>query len=338
MELSQLNDADISLLRLRQLSSEDINAFQTLLSDAKHSQMSAQQFLSALDNTELDLVRKANALADPIAPQELSAEGAANLFAMPTGKGLVDFNNDGIVEIGEANSIRFPPVNAPEFVNRAWEKATNGLDFFEKATLELTMHHMVYGIQLDGFPSKPPLPPSQQWSFEGASGLFGDLYSNLDFRVGMDGWTERNRQLKDVYQTFQTELETHFGEDIQPTRKTSSNAAETLGASEQSNDNQTSTRLAELNQLLLDARIGLDREKLKEIEKKMEAVQNDPSLSPQEKTQKLQALQAEIERVIEEARRRAVEEEKRKSALNATERFGENSRELQVKKHLFEFL
>lgn len=338
MELSQLSDADISLLRLRQLSAEDINAFQTILSDAKQSQMSAHQFLSALDNTELALVQKANALATPIAPQNLSKEGAANLFAMPTGKGLVDFNNDGLVEIGEAKSIRFPPVNAPEFVNLAWENATTGLDLFDKATLELTMHHMVYGIQLDGFPGKTPLPASQQWSLEGTSNLFGDLYSNLDFRVGMDGWTERNRQLKDVYQTFQTELETHFGEDIQPTRKGAANAAVTPATSEQSNGKERSTHLTELNQLLLDARIGLDREKLKEIEKKMEAVQNDPSLSPQEKTQKLQALQAEIERVIEEARRRAVEEEKRKSALNATERFGENSRELQVKKHIFEFL
>lgn len=73
-------------------------------------------------------------------------------------------------------------------------------------------------------------------------------------------------------------------------------------------------RLTQLNQLILDARMGIDRRKIDELEQKMEAIRNDPDLTLEEKRQKLQALQSEIERLLEEARKRAVEEEKRKAA------------------------
>lgn len=73
-------------------------------------------------------------------------------------------------------------------------------------------------------------------------------------------------------------------------------------------------RLTQLNQLILDARMGIDRRKIDELEQKMEAVRNDPDLTLEEKQEKLQALQSEIERLLEEARKRAVEEEKRKAA------------------------
>lgn len=341
MEFRHLSTSDVSLLRQRQLSPNDINVFERLLGAAEQSQLPAQQFISTLNGAELDVVQRANALADPIAVNNLTAEGATNLFASPNGEGLVDFNNDGIVEVGVANTIHFPPVNAPQYIHAAWAKATEGLDNFDKATLELTMHHMVYGFQLDGLPTKTPLQPSQQWSINGVSGLLGDLYSNLDFRVGMDGWTERNRTLQMVYQTFQVELETYFEQPIQPSRHNHSKGQGTSKIPQQQTSSPSSEhneRLAELNQMLLDARIGLDREKIEELEKEMEAVRRDTSLSPHEKTQKLQALQAEIERVIEEARRRAVEEEKRKSTLDAAERISENSRAQQVKRTIFEFL
>lgn len=73
-------------------------------------------------------------------------------------------------------------------------------------------------------------------------------------------------------------------------------------------------RLMQINQLILDARLGIDRRKIDELEKKMEAVRNDPDLTLEEKQQKLQAMQSEIERLLEEARKRTVEEEKRKAA------------------------
>ena len=70
-----------------------------------------------------------------------------------------------------------------------------------------------------------------------------------------------------------------------------------------------------INQLLLDARLGIDRRKLEEIEKEMAAVAHDSSLTAEQKQQKLAALQSQKEQLIEAARERAVEEEKRKAAL-----------------------
>ena len=342
MEIRELSTSDLSLLSQRQLSAEDINAFKDILTEAKNSHLPKHQFLLTLKQSDLDVLQRANGLTGPIIVDSLSTEGATNLFATPSGEGLVDLNNDGIVKVGDANTIHFPPVNAPKYVKDAWDKATEGLSFFDKATMELTMHHMVYGIQFDGIPTKTAQPPSQQWSLSGISGLFGDLYSNLDFRVGMDGWTDRNRSLQSVYQAFETELEQYFNQDIQPKQQSTEVATAVTSSGERSTNPESqdkpNQRLENLNQLLLDARMGVDREKIKEIEKKMEAVQNDPSLTPEQKTQMLQALQAEIEQVIEEARRRAVEEEKRKSTLNHSERFGEASFEQKIKKDISAFL
>lgn len=342
MEIREFSATDLSLLSQRQLSTDDISAFKDILTEAKNSHLPKHQFLLTLEPTDLAILQKANGLAEPIAVNNLTAEGATNLFATPSGEGVVDLNNDGIVKIGEANTLHFPPVNAPQYVKDAWNKATEGLDFFDKATMELTMHHMVYGVQLDGIPSKSPQSPSQQWSVNGLSALFGDLYSNLDFRVGMDGWTERNLSLQSVYQTFETALEQYFDQEIQPKQQSTevnTNASSSGGQSTNlESQDKPSERLEKLNQLLLDARIGLDREKIKALEKKMEAVLNDPSLTPKQKTLKLQALQSEIEQVIEEARRRAVEEEKRKSTLNQSERLGEAAFERKIKKNITEFL
>ena len=79
---------------------------------------------------------------------------------------MVDLNNDGLVEVGEGKTIHFPPVNAPASVKAAWQKATAELSESEKATLALTMHHMVYGVHID-LPEVSPkaaLPPEQQWN------------------------------------------------------------------------------------------------------------------------------------------------------------------------------
>jgi len=54
-------------------------------------------------------------------------------------------------------------------------------------------------------------------------------------------------------------------------------------------------------QSILDSRMGLDKEKLKEIEAMMEEVAKDESLSPEQKTKKLEELQKLMDQVIEES-------------------------------------
>jgi len=57
----------------------------------------------------------------------------------------------------------------------------------------------------------------------------------------------------------------------------------------------------EAMQGILDSRMGIDRDKLEEIEAMMEEVANDDSLSPEQKEKKLEELQKLYDKVIEEA-------------------------------------
>jgi len=57
-------------------------------------------------------------------------------------------------------------------------------------------------------------------------------------------------------------------------------------------------------QSILDNRLGIDKEKLKEIEAMMEEVANDENLSPEQKEKKLAELQELYEEVIEESVKR----------------------------------
>lgn len=115
----------------------EIGAFKSILEEKSKSTKSAKEFLATLSSAELHIIQEANNLACTINVNELSDEGAENLFNRPVGKSkLVDLNNDGIVEVGEAKTIVIPPLNAPDSVKEAWEQATSGLTLREKVLLE----------------------------------------------------------------------------------------------------------------------------------------------------------------------------------------------------------
>lgn len=102
------------------------------------SRLSAKDFLSTLTPQELYIIQKANGLAGQISVSNISDEGAENLFLKPLGKDkLVDLNNDGIEEVGEAKIAIFPPPNAPDSVKKAWEEVTGDLSFEDKMKLNL---------------------------------------------------------------------------------------------------------------------------------------------------------------------------------------------------------
>ncbi|KEA65615.1 hypothetical protein ADIMK_0137 [Marinobacterium lacunae] len=188
----------------------EVDAFQLLLNEAQtekeSSGESAKSVLEQMSAEELALLQKANSLAERINVGGLSEEGAANLLAQPDFSDRVDLNNDGIVEVGAAKNIVFPPVNAPDHVKAAWEEATAGMDESDTMMLQLHMHLSVYGVQADGLPSSTPLSPEEQWSSGGIEKLFDTLRSALDFRVGLEGWTEHNKMLLGLYSRFEQAL------------------------------------------------------------------------------------------------------------------------------------
>lgn len=115
----------------------EVGDFQEIFEAKNKSNKSAKEFLYTLSPTELVRIQKANNLACAIIINDLSDEGAENLFnGLIDRSKLVDLNNDGIVEIGAAKSFIFPPPNAPESVKRAWEETTSGLTFKEIVLLK----------------------------------------------------------------------------------------------------------------------------------------------------------------------------------------------------------
>lgn len=105
-------------------------------------------FLQSLNREELAVVQHMHCLADPIDPAGLSREGAYNLL-LPEGY-AVDFDHNGIQEVGLAKSIAFPPLDAPQGFKDAWFAATEGMDEGEVMSYGLMMHNMLYSIPVGG--------------------------------------------------------------------------------------------------------------------------------------------------------------------------------------------
>lgn len=323
-----LSEKSVSLLQVRSLNQEEIQDFSNLLAKAKTQQSSAKSILQSMSENDRALLQKANSLVDPINVSGLSEEGAANLLRQPDFSDRIDLNNDGVVEVGMGRSVVFPPVNAPANVKTAWDNTTQGMKEIDKAVLEMRMHVQVYGFQIEGIEQKQALPADQQWSQAGVDNLMKDLRSNLEFRVNLEGWTENNLMLKNFYHDFEAAIgsSSSFYTSSITSQKTPKNysqdTADTQLASTEKNDVK-----AKLMQLLLDARMGVDRKKLDEINEKIKAVENDNSISKERKSEMVKALEYMKEVIFEEAEKRTVENEKRKALLSGNASTLENWQE-----------
>lgn len=206
-----MSNESIDLLKRRGLSEQQVNSFSELLDEANEQQkrhISAKQILLNMTASELTLLQKATSLAEPIKIGSLSKEGSINLLAQPDRTGLVDLNNDGIVEVGAAKNIVFPPVNAPARIKAAWEEATVHLSEQDKMTLEFHSHFLTHGVMIGDQSARDPLSPTEQWSAEGIKQWLIDARSALDFSVQHGGWTHSNLIQKDFYERFEAALVT----------------------------------------------------------------------------------------------------------------------------------
>ena len=72
-------------------------------------------------------------------------------------------------------------------------------------------------------------------------------------------------------------------------------------ADEQATKTPTDSRFNEMIQNILDKRLGVDREKLKELEAMMEEIANNENMSPEEKAEALEKLAEMREKIIQES-------------------------------------
>jgi hypothetical protein len=257
---TEFSQSSLNQLQVRSLTEDEISGFGDILRQANEQTTTSKEFLKSLSSDELQLVKKANSLAANIDVDSLSQEGAQNLLSQPDGSDLVDLNNDGIVEIGIGRTIHFPPVNAPAHVKAAWEKATEGMDWGEKARLELTMFSMVYGFGINGVNPDAALPPEQQWNSTNINALYEYAQSNLEFRVGMEGWTDYNKQLDRVYDSFFSSIRQTGSNKFQQSASAIKSSSSLDSSSEQNTTTSMSPsdRIKEVNQLVLDAKSELN--------------------------------------------------------------------------------
>lgn len=124
-----LSSKAMELLRARQVSDETTAKFKDILAraDAANAQQNPKAFLSSLSTADMEVLRQVHSLADTINVSTLNNEGAANLLVQPGS--AQDLDNNGLTAIGAANTITFPPQNAPESFKAAWNSATEGMSF-----------------------------------------------------------------------------------------------------------------------------------------------------------------------------------------------------------------
>ncbi len=97
--------------------------------DAKVDLSSAKEFLSSLSKSELSTLQENKSLADPINVANLSGEGAYNLLVH--GYEDIDYNGDGLAEVGIAKGFNILPQEAPhefrqKFINTLKEMQKGG--------------------------------------------------------------------------------------------------------------------------------------------------------------------------------------------------------------------
>ncbi len=123
-----LGEDDRAIMTMRGLSTTEQDAAATIWSGARDAVASgsALSYLKGLDASSLQVLQHAACLADPISTSNLSEEGAENLLVKPT-EGI-DRNHDGLLEVGVARTISFPPPDASPQLRSAWTATVDGMD------------------------------------------------------------------------------------------------------------------------------------------------------------------------------------------------------------------
>ena len=65
------------------------------------------------------------------------------------------------------------------------------------------MHISIYGVEIDGQPSKQALSPDQQWSKEGVEKWLATGRAGVEFDVNLNGWTRWNILKQDFFDKFE---------------------------------------------------------------------------------------------------------------------------------------
>jgi len=130
--------------------------FEAIYSQAKSDEISvsnAKEYLSTLSADELKTLQNYSGLADSINVDTITPEGAYNLLLHD--KEHYDFNNDGVAEVGAAQTMPLVPTNMPTDVRDAYITAINALQGADKLMVSMLFNSAHLNAALTNEQYKP---------------------------------------------------------------------------------------------------------------------------------------------------------------------------------------
>lgn len=164
MEISSAYEKNISFLKelkptadRAKVQAEVSDSFEEIYKKAIDSDIkldNSKKFLSNLSSDELQVLQKYTSLATPIDVARLSNEGAYNLLMHDYEK--FDFNNDGMVQNGEANTGPVIPSGMSDDVKEAYIKTLNSLNDEDRLNaMSLTIDLNIFNSQQNNTAYEP---------------------------------------------------------------------------------------------------------------------------------------------------------------------------------------
>ena len=164
MEISSAYQKNMSLLKelkpmegRAKIQAEVSDSFEDIYKKAVDSDIkldNSKKFLSNLSSDELQVLQKHSSLASPINVARLSNEGAYNLLMHDYEK--FDFNNDGLVQDGEANTGPVIPKGMSDDVKEAYIQTLNSLNDEDRLNaMSLTIDLNIFNSQQNSTAYEP---------------------------------------------------------------------------------------------------------------------------------------------------------------------------------------
>lgn len=150
----ELSDDAKDILKRRGLDDAEVLAFAEIVRDAEDA-TDKKAFIKSLSVEDRDLLKRANSYGRKLTHSEIdgfSEEGAYNFLVDQTKRTKVDFNNDGMVEHGQAMTFVFPPPNSPDHIKDAYDEFTKDMDMKERLKIEIYFmsQSLTANIKYDG--------------------------------------------------------------------------------------------------------------------------------------------------------------------------------------------
>ncbi|MBA2117359.1 hypothetical protein [Bremerella alba] len=175
-----------------------------------------QGFLQNLTEDELATVQHVHRLAEPIDVDSLTPEAALNLLIPRPAQ--VDLNYDGLTQVGQGYTIRFPDSRTPEAVVNAWNETTTDMDPMEKSFYELQMKlpTLLANFEIDdqgryvghtepGDPNWVNPQADSNYSYTDLTEQMLDYLDYFQHQIPQDQY----EQQRSFYSTFQQSLQEH---------------------------------------------------------------------------------------------------------------------------------